>query len=229
MDRKALRERLIAAKFPEEIADDILKKTKDEDLVRMKDMSPDDIIQAFKDALAEDEDEDEDEDDEKDTKDPDTTEDDEVDDSAEELAEVFKTLKDDIVAQVKDMFNELSLEVEVPQVSQIHEDVQALKESVSDMSKIVTEMQESWTELQKGDKDRLKEILGNMSPASRNRLRLALPDDKVATQDDPRTKDRSTIFKPKINTVFKPVVRDAQGNEYEDLGALARNQPIDEE
>ena len=50
MDREALRERLIAAEFPEEIADDILSKTKDEDLVRMKDMSADELLKAFKDA-----------------------------------------------------------------------------------------------------------------------------------------------------------------------------------
>jgi len=188
----------------------------------MKDMTPEAIIKSLKDTLEE-----MGEDEDTDTEDPDTTEDDEVEDSADALAEVFKTLKDDIVAQVKDMFNELSLEVEVPQVSQVLEDVQALKESVGAMSKVVTEMQESWTELQKGDKDRLKEILGNMSPASRNRLRLALPGDEVATQKTPRTKD--TIFKPRVNAVFKPVVRDADGHEYEDLGALARNQPIDEE
>ena len=227
MDRKALRDRLIAAEFPEEIADDYLAHVKDEDLVRMKDMSPDALLQTIKDSLAEMGEEDN-------ADDSSDTEKDEAVSSAEALVEVFDSMGDNIVAQVKEYFKEMSIEVEVPNIDKILEEVNSLKDSMAAMSQELKDMQESWNVLMQGDKDRLKDILGNMSAASRNRLRLTLTD-KEATDKEvedlkgPRAKERSNIFRPGIQSDFKPTVIDTDGREYENLGDMFHGKPIEAE
>lgn len=230
LSKEQLKERLVNAEIPTDVVDALLADLGDEDLARMKeDLTAEDLVAALKDAAKEDDAPEE----TVETETPDDTTDD-----ADALAEVFKSLEDQIVNRISAQLETLQVEVQAPQLAEVIETVQALKEYVEAQATALKEMQDAWNEILKGDTQRLKEMFENLSPAQRIRLKSTLVTD-VATQRVAQFKDdkekesnglaqketKTDIFHAQISPGERPVVRDAQGRTYADLGAFAMGQP----
>jgi hypothetical protein len=232
MDRKTWKQRLIDAEIPEEVVDDLLATVKDEDLVRMKDMSTEEILTAMKDALVEDDTAEEDTEtaEEQET----TTEEDTAEDEDEStLAADLSTFRDELLTKIKEQMEALEIEVEAPQIKTLSDRVEALEEQISGISAMMKDLSTSWAEVLRGDAERLKDMLDNMSPAQRVRLRATLTDQRTADRVNKWKEDRDKAehkdarqdsdFRQLGRLPTGPVtIRDAAGNEYESLAAMAR-------
>lgn len=234
LSREQWKKRLTDAEIPEDVVDALLADLKDEDLARMKeDLSAEDLVDILKDAASADDESDEDT-----QESPPDTEETQPDQDVDAIAEVFKSMEDRIVERVTTNLEALQIEVEVPQLQEVITTVKEVHEDYTAIISSLKEMQELWDEVLKGDTERLKEMLDNLSPAQRIRLKTTLTDDLAASrvqkfkqdkeqESNPlKQKERETdLFHAQRSTGPRPIVRDAQGNEYEDLGALAVGQP----
>jgi len=233
MDREKLKERLLQTGMNAELVDDFLATLKDEDLLRMKDMSAEEIVASLKDAVEEVADE----------GDPPAEEDvdagdppEETDDTAD-IAAVLKEFGDGIVSRVVEQLQALEITVETPEMAQIVEQLKEIKEENAALKTTLKEMQSAWDEILKTDKERLSERLKELSPAARVHLRATLGDkdaldrvtqflrEQVAAGDavtQPPVQDN--IFRRPMAGPGEVRIVDSDGKEYESLGALARGQ-----
>jgi hypothetical protein len=218
----------VDAEFPEDVVDALLADLKDEDLARMKeDMSADDIIAALKDAVSA-----ADESEETPKSPPD---DDAQDGDVNALAQVFKSMEDNIVKRVTEQLEALEVEVAVPQLQEVMTAVKEMQDNYAAVEATLKEIQTTWDEVLKGDGQRLKEMVENLSPAQRIRLQTTLTSeqaaDRIAKFKADQTRDvqgdapKTDIFHASRSPGAKPIVRDAAGREYEGLGELAAGQP----
>lgn len=225
MTREQWKQRLIDAELPEDVVESFMADLKDEDLARLKeDMSAEDIVNVLKDAVSDETTEEES---------PPEETDEAGDEDAETLAQVFKDMEDRIVERITKQLEALEIEVAVPQLQDVIAEVKGVKENYDAISTRLKEMQDAWNEILKGDTQRLKEMVESLSPAQRIRLRTTLTDDVAAKRIDQFKEGQDTlvrreteaqktdIFHAQIATGSKPVIRDAQGNEYESLADFA--------
>lgn len=214
MDREAWRQRLLKAKLPEEVVDAMMAQVKDEDLVRMKDMSEDEILEVLRKSVEVDDD--------TSTDDADAEDDADADDATtDDLVAAFKAMEDSIITRVEGLITEITVEVEVPQLEELKTaitELEALKDSVASLQTFIKDFLES-------DEDRLGEIVRNLSPASRTRLRRSVSDDDVIERLTKRLAERNKDT-PQDDGKFVPTIKDSQGNSYLSLAHMARNEPI---
>lgn len=228
MSREQWKQRLVDAEIPEEVADALLADLKDDDLLRMKeDMSAEDIVAALKEAASAETDSDDA------PKSPPETDGDTPD--VDDLAQVFKTVEDAIVKRITEQLEALEIEVAVPQLQEVLTAVKEMQDNYTAIETTLKEMQAAWDEVLKGDTQRLKEMLENLSPAQRIRLRTTLTDTHAASRIEQFKAEQDKglqggapvqdIFHASISPGAQPRVRDSQGREYESLGDLAVGQP----
>lgn len=227
MDREALRQRLIDAEIAEEVVDGLLSELKDDDLVRMKEMSIEQILKALQEALKEDDEEDEEDEDETEEgtsyKKEETPSRKSDSDDAEALANVLNALGENIEAKVKEALDSHTFEVEMPQIAEIQGDIQQLKEQIAAVSTVLKEVQEMWDQVFKSDEARLRGLVSNLSPAQRTRLRIGLTDNQMMER---LNKEGTLTPAPGQPAPFRPGVRDSQGNEYANLSDMSEGIPI---
>lgn len=220
MSRDAWRKRLLEAELPEEVVDSLLDNLKDEDLVRMKDMSTEEILETLK-AAAET------------MKDADSAEDetaqdepntDETPDTSDDTSTQLKDLEDRIVQRVTEQLRSLEIEVEIPQLKELSDSVQAIQDLVSQEAEHIKELREAWAEVLRGETERLKELVSDMSPAQRVRLRAVFSDGQVMERVAQALQQREQAPPTGQTNVFNPppqtgtaVFRDADGRDYESL------------
>ena len=227
MTKDQWRERLLGAGIPEEVVAATLEGMKDEDFARMKDMSPEQLLaELTKAELVQDKDQ-------ADASADTEADEGDVSDDLVDITEAFEALKDDLLAQVKDLMSQQEVELEVPALGGVVSDLEQVKADVSVIKDALDKLVES-------DEERLLALAKDMSPASK--ARLVVHTKSETTTDDAaimaaalqkwfgeQAKDGPTgPLQPGGSAVaFKPIIRDASGNEYENLGGMIVKTPGD--
>lgn len=226
--RDGWRDRLLKAELPTEVVDSFLAGVADEDLVRMKDLPDEQLLATMREALEE---EDMDEEEEES---PSTTKD--------NLAESVTMLADVVAAKVKEQIQETfgTVEVEVPELGQLLTEVQALKEQTEALAVAYKELTATWKEVGQDDGERIRDMVRDLSPAQRIRLRQSLTEGQTAVRaatfkgqqqraaaSFPTPNQPSTRPEPGAPAVLPPTtpdgaaIYDAEGNPYASLTEMA--------
>jgi hypothetical protein len=195
MTREQWKDRLLKANLPEEVVDDLLKKTKDEDLVRMKDLTTEEIVEVLKGVAMKAEDASDDEEDEETPAEEtlkcekcDTAvskdasfckgcgtkmgEKKEKDETADvELLEQFVALKDAIVAELSERFGVQEVEIEVPEIAQMKDEMASFAERFESLEQTLKDMAGVVKDAASTETDILSRAVGNLSTAQMTRLR----------------------------------------------------------
>lgn len=234
MDREQWKDRLLKAGMEAELVDDLLASLKDEDLLRMKDMSPEEIITTLKAVVEEAANEgDPPEGDGGDAGDP---HEEGADDTAD-IASVLKEFGDGIVERVVEHLKTLEITVETPDLVEIASQLKEMKNEYAALTTTLKEMQEAWDEILKTDTERLRERLKDLSPATRVQLRATLGDKDAlerVTQylrernqlgDGVKPPPQDNIFRRPMAQPGEVVHRDSDGNEYASLQDMAFGNP----
>lgn len=252
MTRKGFEKLLLDAGLPQEVVAEVLSSTKDEDLVRMKDMSDmssEEIVAALASVNKADDDTtgappktvkcpkcgaDVPEDATKCPKcgaaiekaqksDTDIVTAD--DDSDDEVQKSFTALADVIVAKIKS--EPSTIEVEMPALTDLAEAVTELKDLVTKMAADLLIVKDAFDKLAETDEVRLKDVVSGMSDASKVRLRTALSDAETVRRVAEYMRQRPDVSKDTAPTVADGgvVIKDAQGNTYANLSDFARGVP----
>lgn len=234
LTREQWKDRLVKAGLPEEVIDNLMASVKDEDLVRMKDMSEEEattyiagVLALAKAAcpecgaevpegaekcpecgadLAKEEEEAEEK-----TPPPETKEDDDA------LAGI-QALGDYLVERLKDsgLMEIQEVEFESPELDGLKVEVMALKEVVDGISTAFKDLQATLKDLLESDTQRLKDISGNLSDAQRTRLMQAtLPSKDVMARVVQALQERKDDL-AEVDVVDQGggVLRDSNGNFY---------------
>ena len=189
MDRNEWKERLTEAGLADEVVDDFLSTKKDEDLVRMKDMTSEEIIAKIKEVAEEIYADEEAEPELKDEDAEDSTED-SSDEDTDAIAGVLKDMEDRIVQRLAEQMSALEVTVEAPNLAEIVEQLKELREDYTTLQTTFKEIQGTWDEVLKTDTERLRERLKDLSPAQRVRLRATLTDEQALKRVAEQMKDR---------------------------------------
>lgn len=207
ISRKEWRKRLVDANLPEEVVDELLESLKDEDLLRMKDVSTEDFLDMVGHAITKAEGDDDEEEDEDvlakarkarararalartKAKAGGTEEDEEEeeeepmvsakDSDASGLNAFADLVADRVLAKIKDTLQIQEVEIEVPELKEIISGNKGLEEKVDALSVVFKEMSEVWSAMFKDTDDILAQQFKEMSPASRQRLRSSLDNIEV--------------------------------------------------
>jgi ribosomal protein L40E len=233
MSREDWKKRLMDAKLPEDVVDALLASTKDEDLVRMKEMTPDEIIESLRQTLLQDK-----QDMVKCPKcgamNPEgSTECKDCKASLEEKPPA-ETKDDttvdvsfnDLLTRIKEMIESQEIEVEVPALQGMIDEMKALKDAIikveatnAELSTSLKEMYALWKGLAEADETKLKDLATNLSPAQKIRLRTTLSEPKVALD---------VIAKDNGNEPADGVmVIDANGVRYASMTAYFKGEKIE--
>lgn len=238
--RAGWRERLLKAELPEEVVDSFLAGVADDDLVRMKDVTDEQLLATMREALDEaEEDEDEEEEEEEEGTDKGAT-------AKDDLTKSLSMLADLVATRVKDMIQETfgTVEVEVPELGQLLDTVAELKEDVGALSVSYKELTETWKEVGQDDASRIRDMVRDLSPGQRTRLRQSLSEPATAARVAQfREQQQRAAFptpnqpshrpEPGAPTVLPATtgdgvgIYDAQGHAYASLTDMARGKPID--
>jgi hypothetical protein len=242
MDRKQWRKRLLSAGLNEEVVDSLLAKTKDEDLVRMKDMSGEEVIEALKEVILKAETEaesakgDETEVKKEGTADSESDEDeDEEEEDDEEVAKLKDTmdmLAVSIVAQVKDVIAVQEVEVEVPELAALVADVSELKDTMGEVQAVLKDLAVIMKDASQDESTVLASMVENLSPAQISRLSKDIGAsqslERVVRYKEQR-KQAKTLPEMAASAgdtfVSGTGIVDAEGNEYANLSAMAAGTP----
>jgi len=231
MDRSEWKDRLLKTGMNAELVDDILASLKDEDLLRMKDMSSEEIIETLKevaeDAVTTEGDPPKGEGEDAGDSDPDG------EDDAADIAAILKEFGDGIVERVVEHLQALEVTVETPDLAEVVSQLKELKDEYAALTTTLKEMQEAWDEILKTDTERLRERLGDLSPVQRVRLQATLGDKeamRIATQflreknqagDGEDLPPPTNVFRRPVAGPGEVIARDSEGNEYESLQDMA--------
>lgn len=233
MDREQWKERLLKTGMEAELVDDILSTLKDEDLLRMKDMSAEEIVKTLKEVAEEASTEgDPPEGDGADVGDSDP---DHADDTGD-IAVILKEFGDGIVARVIEQMQALEVTVETPDLAEIVGQLKELKDEYAALNTTLKEMQEAWDEILKTDTERLGERLKDLSPAARVHLRATLNDKDALERVTQFLRERNNtggappsaspnVFRRPMAQPGEVIARDTDGNEYASLQDMAFGKP----
>jgi len=233
MDREQWKDRLLKAGMQAELVDDLLATLKDEDLLRMKDMTPEEIVKTLKEVVEEATEGDPPEEDGEDVGDSDP---DNADDTAD-IASVLKEFGDGIVERIVEHLKELEITVETPDLAEITSQLKELKDEYTALTTTLKEMQGAWDEILKTDTERLRERLKDLSPAQTVRLRATLSDGKAlerVTQflheknqlgDGAEPPPPTNVFRTPMASPGEVIARDSDGKEYATLQDMAFGNP----
>lgn len=246
MTRDQWKERLVAAKLPQEVIDNLMASIEDEDLVRMKDMSEEEATTYITDLLSlakaacpkcgadvpdgaeecpkcgasitasEEEGEEK-------TPPPETKEE-------EDAMAGIQALGNYLVEQLKEsgLLQIQEIEIESPELDQLKAEVISLKEVVDGISTAFKDLQATLKDLLDTDTQRLKDLNSNLSPAQRNRLHsTVLPGKDVLVRVVTALQERKDDGK-KVEVVDEggAVLKDADGNCYATFDDWIRSNPI---
>jgi hypothetical protein len=218
MDRSELKERLLKAGLEVEVVEDFLGSMADEDLLRMKDQTPDEIIEKLQAAIQEIDD------DEAEVELKEDAEDDPVDESVD-VASLLKDMEDRVVQRLADQMSALEITVETPDLAEIVGQLTELREAYTALEATFKEIQGTWDEVLKTDTERLHTQLKDMSPAQRIRLRATLTDDEAVARVKEALADRETTMPDETKAKEDPfhqvhapkgsvVIRTVDGREF---------------
>jgi len=248
MTRKQWRQRLIDAELPEEVVSALMDSVSDKDLVRMKDLSDEELAEAVTTALKAGGDA---------TPAPRTTpitcskcgtenpadaakctkcdagleEEEEEEEEAKPVPPATKdltTFADYLVGcidvNIKKALADQTIEVEVPELTMLKDAVDALRSDLEEVQTVLKDMAQA-------DTERLAALAKDLSPAQRIRLRQSVPDGDVAVRILNRLKEAGKVRSVPDGTVFDiedftPVIKDAAGNVYESLQDMATGVPV---
>jgi hypothetical protein len=203
--RDQWRERLLKAGIPEEVVNATLESLKDEDFARMKDMNPEQLLQELTTAKAVDA--------------PAVT------GTEEEVVDVtvaFEQFRTEMLAAVKDLMDHQEMTLELPALDAVASEVAGMKATLAAIKDTVDRLAAS-------DEDRILALAKDISPASKARLVIHQKPVDLTPQE---VADMAKTIKAYVgNEVtptlpggatpqFRPVVRDAAGREYADLGNM---------
>lgn len=217
--------------LPEEVVKAFLETVKDEDLVRMKDKGEDWVVETIKEAINSEVVDEEIEGTKTDKKPEGEPESEESNDSEEATqAVLIGVVKDTIVASLKEIAVEIP---ELAELSNIKTEIAALKEGFTQLTGMLKDVLEAYSNASKEETQKIKELIGNMSPAQQDRLRRSADPEAVVTRIVSRMKEvEQTIKKPVPPTSAslvpggpppetEVVAMDTQGNIYANLGDMA--------
>jgi len=225
--RSKWRSRLIDAELPEEVVDAFLAGVEDKDLVRMKDMSSEEFMTSMRQAL--------------DVPEADSKV------TVPEMAQSIELLSEAVAGKVQGMLKDV--EIEVPELAKIVADVAELKETVDSMSTMFKEFAATFNQVAVDDTTRIKQVIGDMSPAQRIRLRAVMDGTseletaanaaqfRSAAQSQAQATTMPTAFKaePGVNQVVAPTtpegfaIYDSDGRAYASLTDMAVGNPVGDE
>jgi len=217
--------------LPKEVVQAFLDTVKDEDLVRMKDKGEDWVVETIKEALNSEVVDEEAEGTEADKKPEDSTEETDKKDPKEAAqAVLIGVVKDTIAASLKEIAVEIP---ELAELSNIKTEIAALKEGFTQLTGMLKDVLEAYSNASKKETQKIKELIGNMSPAQHDRLRRSADPEAVVTRIVSRMKEVEQIIKkpvPPTSASLVPggpppeteaVAMDTQGNIYANLGDMA--------
>jgi ElaB/YqjD/DUF883 family membrane-anchored ribosome-binding protein len=217
--------------LPDEVVKAFLDNVKDEDLVRMKDLGDDKVIDIIKEAINSEVVDEETEVTETDKKPEGEPEAEESNDSEEAAqAVLIGVVKDTIAASLKEIAVEIP---ELAELSNIKTEIAALKEGFTQLTGMLKDVLEAYSNASKEETQKIKELIGNMSPAQHDRLRRSADPEAVVTRIVSRMKEvEQTIKKPVPPTSAslvpggpppstEVVAMDTEGNIYANLGDMA--------
>jgi len=234
MDREQWKDRLLKAGMQAELIDDLLATMDDKALLRMKDMTTEEIINTLKEAaekVIEEGDPPEEDGEDVGDSDPDN-----ADDTAD-IASVLKEFGDGIVERIVEHLKELEITVETPDLAEITSQLKELKDEYTALTTTLKEMQGAWDEILKTDTERLRERLKDLSPAQTVRLRATLSDGKAlerVTQflheknqlgDGAEPPPPTNVFRTPMASPGEVIARDSDGKEYATLQDMAFGNP----
>lgn len=220
--------------LPDEVVKAFLEQVKDEDLVRMKDLGDEKVMDLIKEAInSEVVDEEAEGTDAKETTEGGTEEADK--EVTKEVSQdvLISIVKDTIVASLKEIAVEIP---ELAELSNIKTELAALKEGFTQLTGMLKDVLEAYSNASKEETQKIKDLIGNMSPAQADRLRRSADPDAVVTRIVSRMKEvEQTVKKPTSHILDTSknlvpggappasdvVIMDGQGNVYDNLGDMA--------